>query len=105
MTPTLGQPVTFTHHLERRTREHPGTYSRVTRAWEPVDAYPVTGQRGPVPGVIVGVRTLANGTVHYLVEDPTVFIPQEYVTAYLVAYHLRRAPLYVLPEHTTLEDQ
>jgi hypothetical protein len=49
-------------------------------------------------GVIVGSRTLANGYATWAYADePIVFYPEEHFTAYLVAYDLRRRPVYLLP--------
>lgn len=45
-------------------------------------------------GVVVGVRTLANGPVHW--DDyGTYFTADQYVQAYLVAFSLHRNPVHV----------
>lgn len=50
-------------------------------------------------GVIVGERVLANGEVIWGGWDElTTFHPKEYIKAYLVAFDMRRKPVYVLPE-------
>jgi hypothetical protein len=60
------------------------------------------GKRGDVRhGVIVGVRTLSNGTITWFSDEPIVFHPELYFTAYLVAFDLRRKPVYLLPDDVT----
>ncbi len=51
-------------------------------------------------GVIVGWRTLSNGKVTYGNDwdGSDEFRPTEHFKAYLVAYDMRRKPVYVLPE-------
>lgn len=102
----LGQPITFTHSLHRRF--HPSApYSRKRWDVKPVLCLPFTGPRLGVErldGIVVGIRTLANGELlPGGWEDPDTFRPTEYFTAYLVAYDVRRKPVYVLPEHITQE--
>lgn len=94
---TLGQPVTFTTHLVRGW----GTESDNrggTKEWRP---QPILGKLTPPrAGIVIGKRTLANGRYDYgSYEDPGVFTPKEYLTAYLVVTDMRSKPLYVLPEH------
>lgn len=91
----LGDRVTFTRELERRTK---ADWS--ARKWEPKDAYDE-----PRTGIIVGKRMLNNGT--FIREDDSNwegasvfhYRTTESFTAYLIAYDLRRKPVYVLPEH------
>lgn len=53
----------------------------------------------PREGIIVGKRTLANGTVDYGGWDEgTQFIPTEHFEAYQVVTNIRNKPVYVLPE-------
>jgi hypothetical protein len=60
------------------------------------------GKRGDVRhGVIVGIRTLSNGTITWFSDEPIVFHPELYFTAYLVAFDLRRKPVYLLPDDVT----
>jgi hypothetical protein len=59
----------------------------------------------PREGVIVGVRTLANGDVEYGGWDATTtFHPTEHFKAYLVAFDMRKNPVYVLPEDLEVLD-
>lgn len=56
---------------------------------------------GPVlaEGVVVGERILANGTVEYGGWDgSTEFYPTGHFKAYLIAFDMRRKPVYVRPE-------
>lgn len=101
-TPTLGARINFTHFLRRA---HKPSSPRGRREWSPcpnsLPGLPVAVIR---PGIVIGVRTLANGEVDYGWEDnPTVFYAKEHFTAYLVAYDVHRKPVYVLPEHCTPE--
>jgi len=60
------------------------------------------GKRGDVRhGLIVGVRTLSNGVIEWNYEEPIQFFPDLYFTAYLVAFDLRRKPVYLLPDDVT----
>jgi hypothetical protein len=78
----LGDKVRFTRHLVRTFgKDHARGYTSYTREGE---------------GVVVGTRTLYNG--HAVLggwEEPTVFVPEESFQAVLVAFHLRKAPIYV----------
>lgn len=107
-TPMLGQRVTFTCTLRRgteyRDREYGGRTTRERwKVWQ-WEHYP--GQPEPAPrlGILVGIRTLANGRVDYEYEEGSVFdvVGAERFTAYLIAYDLRRKPVWVLPEHTRI---
>lgn len=93
----LGTRITFTHPLYRRT--HTANY-RTRKTWEPHPYHADAAKQRE--GVIVGVRTLANGTRSW--EDygdggAYEFIPDEHFTAYLIAFDLHRKPVYVRPEH------
>lgn len=79
----LGSPVIFSAELRRRR----GVWDRRTR--------PAT------EGIIVGTRTLADGDVQWEPEVGMTFTPQRHFQAFLVAYALRRKPVYVLPEDLT----
>lgn len=104
---TFGQAVTFTWHVERQTEHRPvegDKYRRDERwrVWKP-RAYPGQPEPAPTPGIVVGVRTLANGPTAHDYEAGTYFEAHraERFKAYLVAYDLRRKPVLVLPEHLT----
>lgn len=104
----LGQSVEFTWHVERRTEyreaEHYGRrVSERWRVWKP-QAYPGQPEPDPTGGIVVGVRTLANGRAEYEHEAGMIWDPvtAERFRAYLVAYDLRRKPVFVLPEHMAL---
>ena len=57
----------------------------------------------PMEGIIVGIRTLSNGWVRYGDETtPTTYTAKEHFIAYLIAYDVRRATEYVLPEDCEL---
>lgn len=91
----LGQPVRYSHPLARIFTHDAKTGRKV---WAPQTNYkgePLIGR-----GIIIGKRTLANGKRHYIGYDEGIaFIPEEYFTAYLIAYDLARKPVYVRPEH------
>lgn len=89
----LGTPVTFDHALSRTDITNSKPHRR---EWQPYRAILRTG-------VIVGIRTLANGIVYWgSYDEPTEFHPTDYVRAYLVAFDLRRNPVHVQPEHVTI---
>lgn len=89
----LGQKVAYTTHIERRS-SRPGEFTGPERLWS-TKSGPGMPDRPAGEGIIVGKRTLTNGDVDY---DRNYF-PTERFAAYLVAFDLRRKPVYVLPEH------
>lgn len=97
----LGDRVTFTHTLHRRGRGLPErAWTIVRKEWTVEDYDGHTPPPNPREGLVIGKRTLVNGDRDYLgFEEGYGFIPREYVTAYVVAYDMRRKPVYVLPEH------
>lgn len=102
----LGQHVSYTEHLRRRSAG-PGEFLGPDKIWSS-NAGPFSGSgweehRWPGgEGIIVGKRTLSNGNLRWLGEGAgNSYDPVESFTAYLVAYDLRRKPLYVHPEHIT----
>lgn len=86
----LGQKVTFSHALSRSTTPVGA------REWHshPYEADAAREQQG----IIVGKRRLANGAVRWE-EWGAEFDASEYFTAYLIAFDLRRTPVFVRPEH------
>lgn len=94
----LGERVLFTRTLHRHRRWD--NDKRVTvKRWEP---FLFTGEPEPAPqaGIIVGARVLSNGeAVHIGYEEGTKWRGKFHFTAYIVAHSLRRAHVYVLPEH------
>lgn len=95
----LGQRVRFTTHLRRRlgnkgTDEH-------RKVWSTTGRYPTAGEHPGGEGIIVGKRKLANGDREWWDEAGYIFLPKEYLDAYLVAFDLHRKPVHVLPEHLT----
>lgn len=91
MTLQLGTKVHF-DHSSILWREH---LAGGKRRWAPVH-----WSRDQHTGVIVGWRTLANGDVEYGngYDSGTEFYPTEHFKAYLVAYDMRKKPVYVLPK-------
>jgi hypothetical protein len=97
----FGQPVWISHYLRRITeyRQVSAGYAYGARrdrwkTWQPVKLF---GQRA---GIVIGIRTLANGKAEHEYEAGTVWYPAdaERFTAYLVAYDFHKKPVYVLPE-------
>lgn len=98
---TLGQPVTFTRHLRRRYEHMDDSAHEGRKVWS-TEGYPGDPEPAPRPGIVIGVRTLADGVNAYNGYDvPIRFRPTRHFTAYLIAHHLRHKPLLVLPEHLT----
>lgn len=89
----LGQEVMFTHVLRRR-REYTdrGYYQN---AWVREPAWNRTDQRAPVRGILVGMRTLSNGRASYDYDEGWAYEAETTQQAALVAYGLRRSPVYV----------
>ena len=48
-------------------------------------------------GILVGIRTLSNGTIDWSFDEPVTFYPETYFTGYIVAFDLRRKPVHLLP--------
>lgn len=44
---------------------------------------------------IIGIRTLANGYIESNYDEPTSFIPESYIKAYLVVSNLYSKPFYI----------
>lgn len=96
----LGDRCQFSHRLNKQTWD-PETYRKFTidgkysgateKRWVPVPAQH--------EGVIVGQRTVQNNWVDSAGEYLNYAVPTKYISAYLVAYDLRKNPVYVLPEH------
>jgi hypothetical protein len=113
----LAARVRFTHTLRRVDRIPDDYRTPITKAWQ---AVPIGGSRGarwfgplsydPVTdtvsldGIIVGIRTLSNGSVTYNGEDGTDYRATEHYIAYYVAWHPRRDIVRVLPEHLEVLD-
>ncbi|WP_461169295.1 hypothetical protein [Arthrobacter sp. Z1-15] len=100
----LGQRVTYSEHLRRREAGTGEFGLRPDRLWSS-NAGHFSGEgweehRWPGgEGVIVGKRTLSNGTANWLGDGGTEYVPTWHFTAYLIAHNLHRKPVYVLPEH------
>lgn len=101
-THNLGDPVSYDSRLVRKVTFEPGALDR-TKTWVSV---PLRGEYAPasVPavtrtGIVVGVRTIADGTASWGgYDDPIEFRATLHKTAYLVAFDIRRNPDLVLPE-------
>lgn len=97
---TLGQAVLFTRTLTRRSRWD-DTQRVTVKRWEP-EGYPGEPEPAPRRGVVVGTRVLSNGHAVWMgYEEGSEWRGVHYFTAYLVAWHLRRKPVLVLPQHLT----
>lgn len=86
----LGDKITFTHTLIRKrdtVRNNVSPYPDRLRAWEKKNHHIKRG-------IIIGIRRLSNGKIIGYNEDRC-FMPKEYFLAYLVAYDLRKKPVYV----------
>jgi hypothetical protein len=97
--PRLGAKVTFSRTL-RRVWFPPasGPSSKATKRW--------VSTRTPVKaGIVIGLRTLANGTVQGGYDEPIEFHATEHVTAYLIVFDIRRKPVLVPPVHVEWDDE
>lgn len=107
----LGQRVTFAAG-DRLTRmgaqivDTRGQYHHGKR-WQSMNGvlgYPVVLGRAAHHGIVIGTRTVQNGySVHHY-EEPSEWVPVEYVDVVLVAENLRSEPTRVLAKDLTLED-
>jgi hypothetical protein len=102
-TPTgvkLGEQVHFDYSdiLRRQSVTPYDTRQPMRKEWRKTQ----WGKRGDVRhGLIVGVRTLSNGVIKWNYEEPIQFYPDLHFTAYLVAFDLRRKPVFLLPDDVT----
>lgn len=104
--PKLGDKVEFSHYLVRKHVEdgRGEFFARFIKAWVPMYVDRLVGilKERPVArqeGVLVGVRQLKDGYTTGGYDELLVFKPKKYYTAYLVAFDMRRRPVFVLPEH------
>lgn len=93
----LGQQVVYQKHIIRRGFREQG----LDAAWG-TEQWPGRPTDGGA-GIIVGKRTLSNGNIRvsYGYDGETVYEPKEHFQAYMVAFDLRRKPVFVLPKHLT----
>jgi hypothetical protein len=98
---TLGERVHFDYtDILRREEVRGAAFGNVPvrKEWRKTQ----WGKRGDVRhGLIIGVRTLSNGVIEWNYEEPIQFYPDLYFTAYLIAFDLRRVPVYLLPDDVT----
>ena len=102
----LGDRAQTTHRLNKQTWD-PETYAKFTvkpgRAFVAENVVCTEKRWVPVPFeqevVIVGKRVIQNNWVDYEFDEAALAVPTKYITAYLVAYDMRKNPVYVLPEH------
>jgi len=106
----LGQRVRFDHHLVRQREWHPP--NRTERWWHPTPTLWMNGAqhdiaRHPMEGIVVGLRRLQDVTVAMRTigslwdsydEEADVRVKKSHAAA-LIAYDLRRAPIYALVKH------
>lgn len=110
----FGDRVTFTRPLHRRAVSRDQVvgdwpnHRTVYRTYKEWTTERWVGDTNPSDeprlGIVIGRRVLANGYLHYAYEEGTTFEPDQRFAAYLIAYDLHRAPVYVLPEHITPEE-
>lgn len=96
----FGQRVQFTWTLHRkRSSEHDSRgrwyhmHRWVCQRWE------TEPEPKPTEGIVIGVRTLADGTVTHNYDSGSEFKPTRHFRAYLIAYDMRRKPVLVLPDY------
>lgn len=99
----LGTRVRCSNTLHRTSSpsiEHTAGGYAVEKRWEPhhLELFRFQHPERSGEGIVVGIRTLSNGQASYY-EDHTAFRASGTVTAVIIAHHLRRKPVYALPEH------
>lgn len=95
--PKLGQKVSFNKCLHRTVK-----YEANGHGWNERKNTWVEKDHPDSMGIIIGKRTLQNGVSQWENEEGWMFIPNQWVTAYLVAFNLRQKPVFVLQEHLTI---
>ena len=85
MTIQLGQRVTASHFLVRRSTYGTGV---TKRAWEP--------RRGPVDGIYIGFRTYADGEIRGGIDEGTYFVAKRHIKVALIVPNERAKPIPVL---------
>lgn len=95
---TLGERVRVSHTLHRETqsRKPPGAlHEQRWRVWEPT----LLGN-GPLDGIVIGVRTYADGEVvtdyHDMINQ---FRPRRHYPVVLVVFDIRQKSVSCLPKH------
>lgn len=100
----LGTLVRFEWHTRLRRTEATIGGGRYQKVWVPASRPPEVPEVRT--GVIVGKRTLADGEAQYYASDePVSWSPKHHFEAYLVAYDLRRRPVYVLVEDIEVVEE
>lgn len=104
LTLQLGDRVLFFSNLERvqeTVTNPPESWKkyRQEKKWKNTPLSP--GWNQSLTGIVIGIRTLQNGILHWDNEAGNLFDPQEYFQAYLISYNLHRKPVFVLPEFLT----
>jgi hypothetical protein len=94
---TLGESVRFSRQMLRTTtrevNEH--GYAKYRRGWEPSAWF----YKEPREGVVVGTRTLYTGIFQRgSYEEPSFLSTDGSIQAVLVAWNIRKAPVYVSPD-------
>jgi hypothetical protein len=96
---TLGQRVTVTHRLERKTSFAGSTDDyKFNKTWVEMPL------PEPVEGIIIGVRHLSNGKTAYDYDAGMQYERESGLVGVLIAHDLRRSPFYVLPERLPTDD-
>lgn len=104
LTLQLGDRVLFFSNLERvveKVKNPPVSIylHHKEKVWKNTPLSPEWNKS--LTGIVIGIRTLQNGGLHWEEEAGYLFSPKEYFQAYLVSYNLHRKPVFVLPEFLT----
>lgn len=104
----LGDRVRYRKPLKRRLREeHPNTYGTGwLKVWEPLPHYSNSVPEPEYEGIVVGLRTLADGKNRYNgYEEPITFTATSHFPAVMIARDLRRNPDLVRIEDVELVQE
>lgn len=94
----LAQKLTVDHKLIRKSQyRNKSGYNERVKIWEK------TSLKTPMEVVLIGIRTLSNGTTDYDPECGYMYNGDEHFQALLVTDKLSRKPFYVTP--TPLKDK
>jgi hypothetical protein len=91
----LGQRVRYTNGLQRRTTYDDKGWQHAIKRWEPL-TFDSSHPEHKGEGIVVGLRTLANGRRQWLGEEEGyAFHAEERFTAAVISHSLRAKPVVV----------
>ncbi len=87
----FGNYVSFCRVLQREYGDETADRQGWKKIWH-------VKQGNWTPGIVIGVRTLSDGENAFMGQEGIDYTPTRYFKAYLVAFDMRRKPVFILPE-------